>query len=72
MSNERVMEKLGSLRENIRASFKPKKETKKQFMNRMEGRHDAYKQAKKAGRLRDKEMREATINADKNLRERPE
>lgn len=72
MSDEKAVEKLGSLRENIFASFKPKKETKKQFMDRMEGRHDAYKQAKKEGRRIDQQMRENTIKADKNLRERPE
>ena len=70
MSDEKVMEKLGSLKESIKASFKPKKETRRQFFDRMEGRHDAYKQAKKAGRRIDEEMRQHTIKADKNLRDR--
>ena len=66
MFSEKAMEKLGGLQESIRANFKPKKETRKQFFDRMEGRHDAYKQAKKAGRRRDEAMRKKTSNLVKS------
>ena len=72
MFNEKAMEKLNGLKEDIRGSFKPKKETKKQWINRMESRHDSYKQAKKQGRQIDKEMRARTIARDEHLRNREE